>query len=475
MPVCSYATIAVSLLVLSVPGHASFAVLDEDFTCGSDRLSYLYQDPAVSTDSYSWSDANDNMAGEARRGMNAQALDDGTAERASVSFSAAGYGDADQYVEYTEDFDFSFDVCFSSFVPAANDERLMLGLWYSAADGDADNPTHFEAWANRQHFVGATIEESGGAVRFHILFGNGGDWSGKAVSDDLTGDGSLVAGVNYRIEGHYRWDGSTYGQVFGTLTDLDAGTVVGAIAQETVTQDTPDVYSVAYANMTADTANRRFLMLSTMGVGNETWGVTRNAGAQFTSDNWRLELYDPVVLTSLQVKPSSNAVYVGGTAPLFCEGYDGTGTYYDVTTWVEWSSLDPATALINEAERTCTGIAQGSTHIRATLGALESPLAAFEVLPPRTPHATAYGLDVLLQWRDLATLKPGCEAGMASSYNRAVSPLNTTGDNNWYDSHSYRLTGNVDPTTIRQRTGRPGLITRTWMPWMPGRYLCLKP
>ena len=463
--------LALSLLPAAASG--STPTFAEDFSGATDPLTYWYQDPGVSQDSFGWDSAADNMWGEARRGQNVLAGATGTAERAYESFSAAGYGDCDQYLEYTEDFDFSFDLRFSAFVASANDERLLAGLWYSLSDAQVENAEWFTRWANRQHFVGVAIEEDGTGVRLTFFFGNGGDWSGRAVSDDLTGAGSLSTGVNYRVVGHYRWDGTTYGQVFGDLINVDTGAVVGSIAQQVVTQDT-DIYSVAYANFTGDTANRRFLKLGLIGVGNETWGATRQPGPQFRSDNWTLTLYDPVALTSINVYPSANAVYVGHTGRLFCEAYDAGGTRYDVSSWVHWISLDPAIVSIDEETLTATGVAVGSTQVKATFAALETPLASFDVLPARTPHTMSYGLDVILQWRDLAKLKPGTEAGLASSYDRNGTINNSTGDYNWYDQYSYQLTTDVDPVTVRQLSGRPGLITRTWMPWLPGPEFKLK-
>jgi hypothetical protein len=126
-----------------------------------------------------------------------------------------------------------------------------------------------------------------------MFFGNGGNWANRSTSDDLTGAASLSTGVNYRIIGYYRWDGATYGQIFGELWNLDTNTLIGSIAQATITSDT-DVYSVAYINNTTDTANRRFVKLSEMGVGNETWAATRQPGPQFTSDNWLLTGTNPI-------------------------------------------------------------------------------------------------------------------------------------------------------------------------------------
>ena len=289
------AVFALALLAGTAPAQLPVFV-DEQFSGATDPLTYWYQDPGVSTDSFAWSDLNDNMTGEARRGQSVLATGTGTAERAYEGFTAAGYGDLDQYLEYTEGFNFSFDFNFSTFVATANDERLLAGTWYSQADAQVAPPEIAEwytRWANRQHFVGATIEEDGTAVRFEMFFGNGGNFAGRSTSDDLTGAGSLSTGVNYRIVGHYRWDGATYGQLFGELWNLDTNTLVGSIAQQVITSDT-DVYSVAYINNTTDTNNRRFLKLSLMGVGNETWGSTRQPGPQFASDNWLLTGCNPI-------------------------------------------------------------------------------------------------------------------------------------------------------------------------------------
>lgn len=427
----------VSLLVVSVGSPASVVIVNQDFSGPNDPLTCFYQDDAVSHDSFAYSAANGNMSGVARRGRNGwndnPDLILATAERASIVFSCAGYGDADKYLEYTEDFDFSFDVRFTSFAAGGNDEQLMLGFWYTPEDAQAEHALIVRAWANRQHFVGVRIKENGAEVHLCLIHGNGADWSGRASSSDLTDCGphpigSLSTGVNYRIEGHYRWDGSTYGQLFGTLINLDTQTVIGEIAQQTITQDEPDIYAVAYNNMNIDSNNHRFTKLRVMGVGNETWGATRLTGAHFTSDNWKLAVYNPVQLTSIGVRPPMNAVCVGHKAKLSCEGYDAGGTRYDVTEWVQWASLDPAVASIDGGDLSVTGNAVGSTQIQATFGELESVPQPFHVLPPRTPHATSYGLDALLQWRDLPRLKPGTEAGMAGSYSRNVSVYNTIAD-----------------------------------------------
>jgi hypothetical protein len=284
------------LLAFAMPAGAQLPVfVDEQFNGAADPLTYLYQDPGVPPTSYAWSDLNDNMSGEARMGRAVTPTTlPSTAERAYEGFNATGYGDGDQYLEYTECFNFSFDLNFSAFVATANDERLLAGLWYSPADASADNSTHYIDWANRQHFVGVAIDEDGTTVKFMMTFSNNGDWAGKSSSDDLTGAASLSTGVNYRVVGHYRYDGTTYGQLYGELIDLDTNTVIGSIAQEVVTQDTPDIYSAAYINFTGDVVNRQFLKLSTMGVGNETIAATRNPGPQFTSDNWLLYGCNPI-------------------------------------------------------------------------------------------------------------------------------------------------------------------------------------
>jgi hypothetical protein len=290
------------LLIVLVLGFCGLAIaqspifVDQDFSGVTNPLTYLYQDPAVSQDSFAWSDPNDNVWGTARRGKSSLIAGPGTAERAYVSFNASSWGDADTYLEYTEDFNFAFDVNFSSFVATANDEDVALGLWYAPADAYAEQTTHewYIRWANSQHFVGAFISEDGSAVNMKILFGNGGDWSTKSTSADLTGAGALSTGVNYRIEGYYRYDGTKYGQLFGELTNLDTNTVIGSIAQETIVQDTPDIYSAAYVNFTTDTANRQFTKLMTLGVGNWTWGTTQLAGPEFTSDNWLLTGTEPI-------------------------------------------------------------------------------------------------------------------------------------------------------------------------------------
>jgi hypothetical protein len=133
--------IFLSALLLGFCGFAftqSPVFVIEDFSGATDPLTYLYQDTLVSQDSFAWSDANDNMWGTARRGRaysgTTYPVTGGSWERAYVGFDATGYGDADQYLEFTENFDFAFDVNFSSFVDTANDEDVQFGFWYSPAD-----------------------------------------------------------------------------------------------------------------------------------------------------------------------------------------------------------------------------------------------------------------------------------------------------------------------------------------------------
>lgn len=291
-----------TLFVLVVCGYAfaqSPIFVDEDFSGATDPLTYLYQDTLVSQDSFGWSDANDNMWGTARRGRSYSSTTypptGGSWERAYVGFDASGWGDGDQYLEYTEDFNFSVDFNFSSFVPTANDEDVQFGLWYSPADAvtSPNNVLHFNWWGSYQYFIGVEVKEDGSAVNFVMTFANNATGSGRGVSADLTGAGSLATGVNYRIEGFYRWDGSVYGQLFGSLIDLDTNTVIGNLPQEVITSDT-DVYNVAFANYTLDTLNRRFMQESTFGVSNKTMGTTRMDGPEFTSDNWFLSGTNPI-------------------------------------------------------------------------------------------------------------------------------------------------------------------------------------
>lgn len=185
------------------------------------------------------------------------------------------------------------------------------------------------------------------------------------------------------------------------------------------------------------------------------------------------EFHVPVMLTTLTVRPSSNSVYLGKTARYYCDAYDSAGLRYDFSDKVTWSSLNSAIGNIHPTTGICTGLAVGSTSIRAAYNTLQSAYVPFEVLPARIPNAKAYGLDTLIQWRDLPILKTGCEAGMASSYNRAFNIYATHDDYNRYDSHPNGLSTNVDPVTIREIIGR-GVVTRSWMPWQPGPEFKLK-
>ena len=255
---------------------------------GADPLDYLYQDPGVSHDSFAYNAGTGDMGGIARRGRHAGELVDGTAERAYVSFAGPGDG----YLDYTELFDFQFEFNISA-AGAGPDERLMLGLWYSPADAEASNPNHYKAWANRQHMVGVNIDHTLGTLTFAIFFGNGGNWLGKSESIDVTGVDSLATDTDYRVVAHYDYvqygaepkDG--YGQLYGEIYAWEGGAWVlkWSLPQEVIIGGPHDVAWVDYSD---DTPNRTFLQLSTMGVGNETWGTVRNDGPTFTSDNWYL-------------------------------------------------------------------------------------------------------------------------------------------------------------------------------------------
>jgi hypothetical protein len=232
----SKASLTFSLIAIVVafclPAYAQLPVfVDEDFGGSTDPLGYWYQDPAVSTDSFGWSDLSDNMWGEARRGRSWTVAEwptsIGTAERAYIEFDATGYGDGDQYLGYTEDFDFSIDVNFSSFVAAANDEDMSMGLWYTPADAQAGNASHYVMWPTRHHFIGVHVREDGGAAWFQMLAANAGDVGGRGTSAEFTGTASLQTDTDYRFVGHYRYgldpDG-VVGQLYGESTGMMAPT-----------------------------------------------------------------------------------------------------------------------------------------------------------------------------------------------------------------------------------------------------------
>ncbi len=300
-----------------VPGHAQLPVLvDEDFSGATDPLNYWYQtypndapEPQGSQDSYVWSDANDNLEAFARRGKAGWKGTDGViggyTERAYVDIKSAllasGYGDGDEFLEFNECFDFSFDFNISSF-GAGTDEQIVMGLWYNPADGG--NLTYH----NISKLVGLQIKEDGTQVRFYIRFGNSGTSGGKGDSDDITGAASLATGTNYRIEGHYRYtelvnpdyDPEVHaawaeiwerGQLYGTLTDLDTNTVVGEIAFDP-NWDGPEVAWV-YDFLT-NNADFPFWYESQFGVGNYTTGATYANGPEYTTDNWSLTGCNPI-------------------------------------------------------------------------------------------------------------------------------------------------------------------------------------
>lgn len=315
----SFIRLAVAALAVAVcvPGHAQLPVLvDEDFSGASDPLNYWYQQypndaPETwppSFDSYVWSDANDNLEAFARRGKQGwkgtDLVNGGYAERAYVDIKpallASGYGDGDEFLEYNECFNFSFDFNIANWNAPASDEHIMMGLWYAPEDGGAP------FYHNRSHFVGAHIKDGGAVVWLDIWFGNGGNGGGRGLSADLTGAASLATGTNYRLELHYRykeWANPAYvpgtshptleileqGQLFGTLIDLDTNTVIGEFTEEMalipINPQSPNAYVWDYLSTNPDFP---FWSNSQFGVGNYTGGLSYDDGAQYTTDNWEL-------------------------------------------------------------------------------------------------------------------------------------------------------------------------------------------
>ncbi len=224
----------------------------------------------------------------------------GTAERAYIEFDATGYGDGDVYLEYTEDFDFSIDINFSRFVAAAIDEDVGLGLWYTPADAQAANASHYVMWPTRQHFVGVYVSEDGTKAWFKMLAANAGDVGGRGTSAELTGAQSLQTDTDYRFVGHYRYgldpDG-VVGQLYGEVYRNDGGNWVLEWAlpfANIVRTDGGATHATAWFDMSGDTGNRRFMQSKHFGVSNWTQGTTQLAGPQFTSDNWYLNGTDVI-------------------------------------------------------------------------------------------------------------------------------------------------------------------------------------
>ncbi len=280
---------------LCTGAYAQLPVLvDEDFSGGSDPLTYLYQDPAVSQDSYAYNAGTEDMGGIARRGQNAPSdWENGTAERAYVGFDATGYGNGDEFLDYTECFNFCLDFNISA-AGAGPDERLMLGLWYEPSVAEADNAVHYLRWANRQHAVAVTIDHALATLKFGMFFGNGGNGLGKTESIDVTGADSLATDTDYRVCAHYRYDGEQFGQLFGEVYawENNAWVLKWSVAEQVITAWAGN--DVAVIDFNADIANRRFTKLGVMGTGNETWGASRNNGPTFTSDNWLLTGCNPI-------------------------------------------------------------------------------------------------------------------------------------------------------------------------------------
>ena len=78
-------------------------------------------------------------------------------------------------------------------------------------------------------------------------------------------------------------------------------------------------------------------------------------------------------LTSISVTPVNGTILAGTTAQYTATGSYSNATQQDITQLVLWESLTPATATISNAAGSrglATGVAAGSTTIRATQGSI---------------------------------------------------------------------------------------------------------
>lgn len=85
------------------------------------------------------------------------------------------------------------------------------------------------------------------------------------------------------------------------------------------------------------------------------------------------------VPTSIAITPASTSLTKGETTGLAAIGNYADGTFADISHTVEWKSAQPATAKVERATGTVTGISIGTTTITATLNGVTSAPAQFSV------------------------------------------------------------------------------------------------
>ena len=152
---------------------------------------------------------------------------------------------------------------------------------------------------------------------------------------------------------------STFGGFSGTTTfsvsDLPAG-VTGVFNPPTVTG--------------AGSTNLTVTASATATTGAFTITITGVSGSlTHTSTTNLLVLSSTPVLTSIAVTPASPSIFVGGTQQFIATVTYSDSSAQDLTSAVTWTSSTPTAATINAAGL-ATGIAPGSTTIKAASGAI---------------------------------------------------------------------------------------------------------
>jgi hypothetical protein len=233
----------------------------------------------------------------------------------------------------------------------------------------ASNPTNADAGADSPVELGVLFKSDVNGTVSGIRFYKSAANTGTHIGSLWSSTGTLLSSAAFSNETASGWQQVS----FATPVAITANTVyvasyhstVGHYADDlnyftTVGVDAPPLHAVAD---TATAPNGVF----TYGA-NSVFPTTG-----FNSSNYWVDVvFTPsATLTSIAVTPASPVIQAGGA-----QSFTATGTYSDnstqnITSQVTWSSSNSAVATIN-ASGVATGVAGGTSSIKATLGAVNN-------------------------------------------------------------------------------------------------------
>jgi len=132
-------------------------------------------------------------------------------------------------------------------------------------------------------------------------------------------------------------------------------------------------------------------------------------------------------LTSIAVTPASPAhLKVGATQQFTATGTYSDSSTADITTTVTWASGTTATATITASGGLATGVAQGTTHITASMGTVTSPGVTLTVIAVTsiavTPNPASVAVSGTVQLTATGTYSDASTADISSQVTWACAP-----------------------------------------------------